>query len=129
MCAVDPGSPLVTRFLARHRQGVAAAYPALAAGDLVGTSAFLIMNEDEVVGLFAMVGHDGEGRVLLDYVTDRFRDLRPGRALYADQALTLEGISRLVVDPGAVTDAAYFEKVGFTRHGGMLVKALAGSLG
>lgn len=124
VCAVEPGSPLVARFLERNGRGIAAAYPAFRAGDLDGAAAFVTLWEDEVVGLFAMSRADGEGRVLVDFVTDRFRDLKPGRALYADPALAEGGTRRLVVDLAAVTDAAYFEAQGFTRCDGRLVREL-----
>lgn len=131
VCAVDPRSELVSRFLARHGADIATGFPSLAGrgldgAALAGSTVYLTLCDDEVVGLFAMVVEDGEGRILVDYVTDRFRDLRPGRTLYADPALAATGARRLVVDPTGVGDPAYFAAMGFERRGELLVRAPGG---
>lgn len=124
VCRVGAQNAVVTGLIDGHRAGTEASYPG-ALARLDGATCLLTLCDDEIVGLFAMRCADGEGHVVVDWVTDRFRDLKPGRALYADAALAGMGVRRLVVDPAAVADPAYFERVGFARDGAALVRTLA----
>lgn len=124
MSPASADEAVVRGFVERHRDGIDKPYPG-ATDRLSGATCFLTLCDDEVIGLFARRAGDGEGRVLVDWGTDRFRDLKPGRALYADAALAGMGVRCLVVDPAAVADPAYFERVGFARDGAALVRTLA----
>ena len=124
VCPALADDAVVHGFVERHREGIERAYPG-ATDRLAGATCFLTLCDDEVIGLFARRAGDGEGRVLVDWGTDRFRDLKAGRALYAAPALVGTGVRRLVVDPAAVADPAYFERVGFARDGAALVRTLA----
>ena len=129
VCPASPDDAVVEGFVERHREGIELAYPG-ALDRLAGAACFLTLCDDEVVGLFATETVDGvdgvdadapgTARVLVDWVTDRFRDLKPGRALYAHPALAGTGAHRLVVDPAAVADPAYFTRMGFVPDGGVL---------
>lgn len=129
VCPAEAGSPLVARFAERHGLDMRRAFPGFEAGRLEGARVLLTLCEDEVVGLFAYAreGEEGEaGRILVDYVTPRYRDLKPGRTLYADPALGADGLRRLVVRPEEVTDRVYFQRQGFTADGdGLLSRPLA----
>ncbi|QWW19201.1 hypothetical protein I6B53_08845 [Schaalia sp. 19OD2882] len=123
VCPVGADSALVARFVERHRQGIAGAHPGFASESLAGTCAYLTLCDDEVIGLFILrVDRGGQGRVLLDYVTDRFRDLTPGKVLYADAQIRAGGLDRLTVDPTSVTDTDYFRTQGFVEADGLLVR-------
>lgn len=129
VCPARPDDAVVAGFVERHRAGIEQAYPGALGrlGRSGGLTCFLTLCDDEVVGLFAMetaddvaAGAPGTARVLVDWVTDRFRDLKPGRALYAHPALAATGARRLVVDPATVADPGYFARVGFAPGGGVL---------
>lgn len=125
VCPVEPGSALVERFVQRHETGISQAFPGFEPEALTEARSFLTLCGDEVVGLFAYEQRGSVGHVLLDYVTDRFRDLKPGRTLYADQTIRAGGVSQLVVAAGAVQDVRYFEQQGFTATDGVLSRSLA----
>ncbi len=124
ICPVEPGCGLVADFLDRHGEGIREAYPQFDAAVPGGAQAFLTLFEDEVIGLFIFDVEDGDGVVLIDYVTQRFRDLKPGRTLYADPAIRTRGVGRLVVDPAVMADPAYFVKQGFAEEAGLLVRVM-----
>lgn len=130
VCPARPDDAVVAGFIERHRAGIEQAYPG-ALDRRAGSTCFLTLCDDEVVGLFAMETADdgaadapGTALVLLDWVTDRFRDLKPGRTLYAHPALAATGARRLVVDPGSVTDPGYFVRMGFVPGDGVLIRSL-----
>ncbi|WP_194949568.1 hypothetical protein [Actinomyces trachealis] len=125
VCAIESNSPLVTCFVQRHGAGIAKAFPGFDNSALAHARSFVTMCDDEVVGLFAYRQQDAEGRILLDYVTDRFRDLKPGRTLYADLAIRTGGVESLVVGEDAVQDLRYFEQQGFIAADGELRRSLA----
>jgi hypothetical protein len=74
--------------------------------------AFIVMRADETVGV-VIVHRDGEvARVVLDYVTPRYRDFTPGEFVWRRSGL-LEGLGfrRVVTSPAMV--GPYYDKVGF----------------
>ncbi len=109
---------LVGRFLMRHGTAVESAYPSFKREDLQGARNFFVMHEEEIIGLFSV---RADGRVVLDFVTDRFRDFTPGNFVYSNEEL-FDGISQLQIPATAITDPAYFKKQGFEQKGDMLVK-------
>lgn len=118
---VDARGELVRDFLTRHRAQVLRAHPSLPDVLSPGARALLTLHEDEVVGLFVCEPHGCQARVLVDFVTERFRDLKPGRALYSSPVVRAGGLERMVVEAGEVGDAAYFRKQGFVERDGRLV--------
>ncbi|SCL34022.1 hypothetical protein GA0070616_4859 [Micromonospora nigra] len=83
----------------------------------VGRTAFLVVREDEVVGVVLVrdVG-DGVAQIDLDYVTRRFRDFTPGEFVYRRSSLFADlGFRRVLSPPGMV--APYYHRVGFRRDG------------
>lgn len=133
VCPARPDDALVEGFIERHRAGIEQAYPGVLdrLGRSGGPTCLLTLCDDEVVGLFAMEIADGAAadapgtaRVLLDWVTGRFRDLKPGRTVYAHRALAATGARRLVIDPAAVTDPGYFGRMGFVPGNGGLSRSL-----
>ena len=123
---VDAASGPVADFVARHGDGIRGAFPAFRASDLEDSNAtaFLTMSGDEVAGLFAQVADGADGRILVDFVTERHRDLKPGSVLYADEKVRACAPSRLVVEVGAVSDPDYFRRMGFRDESGRLALSL-----
>jgi hypothetical protein len=78
--------------------------------------AFIVMRADETVGV-VVVHRDGDvARVVLDYVTPRYRDFTPGEFVWRRSGL-LEGLGfrRVVTSPAMV--GPYYDKVGFRPEG------------
>ncbi|MEO5652140.1 MAG: hypothetical protein ABIN79_08665 [Marmoricola sp.] len=81
-----------------------------------GRSAFLVQREDETVGV-VLICDDGDhvARVLLDYVTPRFRDFSPGEFVWRrSSALRERGFTRVETPPAMV--GAYYSRLGFTQQ-------------
>jgi hypothetical protein len=78
--------------------------------------AFIVMRADETVGV-VIVHRDGDvARVVLDYVTPRYRDFTPGEFVWRRSGL-FEGLGfRRVVTSSAMV-GAYYDKVGFRPEG------------
>jgi hypothetical protein len=131
--AVDPGSEYVRHLLRVHASDVdrtnrgfdlesVLAGPGRAWG-------FLVMRGDETVGLMVLREElrdgrpSGDVRVELDYVTARFRDLSVGSFVYrSDGRLAGLGMRRLLANSRMTDD--YFERVGFRREDGELVRSV-----
>jgi hypothetical protein len=87
--------------------------------------AFLIQKGDETVGV-VLLREDGDtARVMLDYVTPRYRDFSPGEFVWRRSGLLAgRGVRRVVTPPGMV--GAYYDRVGFRRQGESYVLDLPG---
>jgi hypothetical protein len=78
--------------------------------------AFLVQRSDETVGVVLLRVDGEEGRVLLDYVTPRFRDFSPGEFVWRRSGVLRDlGLRRVVTPPGMV--APYYDRIGFRRVG------------
>jgi hypothetical protein len=82
-----------------------------------GHRSYLILHGDETVGVVLLRDEgDGTARVVLDYVTRRFRDFSPGEFLWRRSTLLKEsGFTRVITPPGMV--APYYERLEFRREG------------
>ncbi|WP_300048158.1 hypothetical protein [Trueperella sp.] len=120
---VDAAAALPARFLDRHLPAITKAFPHFDREALSGAHVFLTLHEDEVIGLFALSADGDTGHILIDYVTERFRDLTPGTFLYNNAELfarlTLTSVTLPVRD---AADPMYFAKQGFTTRGDLLVR-------
>lgn len=78
--------------------------------------AFLVQKGDETVGVVLM-REDGEtAKVMLDYVTPRYRDFSPGEFVWRRSGLLAgRGIRQVVTPPGMV--GAYYDRLGFRQQG------------
>ncbi len=84
---------------------------------LAEQNAYLVLHGDETVGV-VLVRNAGDGvaRVVLDYVTPRFRDFSPGEFVWRRSGLLRDcGFTKVVTPPGMVSP--YYEDVGFHREG------------
>lgn len=80
-------------------------------------SAYLVQHGDETVGVVLIRdAGDGVAQVVLDYVTQRFRDFSPGEFVWRRSGLLRDGGFRRVVTPSGMV-APYYDKVGFRRDG------------
>ncbi len=85
-----------------------------------GQHAFLVQRSDETVGVVLLAVDGEEGRVLLDYVTPRFRDFSPGEFVWRRSGLLRDlGVRRVVTPPAMV--APYYDRIGFRREGASYV--------
>jgi hypothetical protein len=88
--------------------------PALEPDDL----AYQVLKGDETVGVIILRRDDDVARVLIDYVTPRFRDFAPGEFVWrTTEGLRAHGFRKVVTPPDMV--APYYERlgVGFRREG------------
>ena len=85
--------------------------------ELRGT-AFLVVREDETVGVVAL--HDGGNGVAvvdLDYVTPKYRDFTPREFVYRQSHMFTDRGFHTVVVPARPALTAYFTRLGFSRVG------------
>jgi hypothetical protein len=78
--------------------------------------AFVVMRADETVGV-VLLRRDGDvARILLDYVTPRYRDFTPGEFVWRHSGmLDGAGIRKVLTPPHMV--GAYYDRVGFRSSG------------
>jgi hypothetical protein len=78
--------------------------------------AFVVLKDDETVGVVLVEADGTVARVQLDYVTPRYRDYSPGEFVWRRSGLLREhGFARVVTPPGMV--APYYDRLGFHREG------------
>lgn len=120
-----PDDAVVDRFVTRNQSDIHRAYPNFTSGSLQGAQVFLVLYQEEIVGVFALQG-SGRSQIVLDFVTERFRDLTPGRHVYSDRSLfeSLE-VTEVSVPLEATSDPGYFRRLGFVSEGETLIKAVA----
>ena len=91
--------------------------PSVPGSDL---DAFLVQRGDETVGMVLLREEQQTARIVLDYVTPRYRDFSPGEFVWRRSGLLVErGIRRVVTPPDMV--GAYYDRLGFRREGGSWV--------
>lgn len=79
-------------------------------------SAFLVLRGDETVGLVLLRVEGGVGRILLDYVTPRFRDFAPGEFVWRRSDVLRDlGITKVVTPTGM--REPYYPRIGFRPEG------------
>lgn len=79
-------------------------------------SAFLIQKGDETVGVVLIEADGPTARILLDYVTPRYRDVSPGEFVWRRSDLLADkGFTTVLTRPGMVD--TYYHRIGFVAHG------------
>jgi hypothetical protein len=82
-------------------------------GAAPGAVAFLVQHGDETVGVVLVHdGGDGVARVVLDYVTPRFRDFSPGEFVWRRSSVLRDRGFRTVITPQNMV-APYYARLGF----------------
>ena len=117
----DPGEEYLRYLLRVHAADIAAVNPSFSAESTPFERGFLILHEDETVGLVLLHdAGDGLAQIALDYVTPRYRDFTPGEFVFLRSGLLADqGFLRVETMPGAVdvADAAtYYRRLGFTGN-------------
>jgi len=112
---VPAHGPLLAQLVERHRDDVARFHPRFS-GPTADADAFVIMSGDEVAGCVVVHDEDGVAQIELDYVTERFRDLSPGRFVFRRGGVLAERGYRAVAS-APDTAEPYYEQVGFERRG------------
>jgi hypothetical protein len=116
---VGPTDAYLCHFLTVHEADIRRHQPGFVPGDLhEGDLAFQVEKGDETVGV-VLIRRDGDiARVLLDYVTPRFRDFSPGEFVWRRASrLRDRGFRKVLTPPGMV--APYYDRLdtGFRREG------------
>lgn len=98
--------------LATHREDIARFQPDFTEPH-PDEDAFVVVRGDETVGVVVLAREDGDtARILLDYVTPRYRDFTPGEFVWRRSGLLEDlGIHRVRTSPAMV--GAYYDRVGF----------------
>jgi len=114
---VQPRDAYFQHFLTVHGHDLRRFFPAFE-GTEADDLAFQVQTGDETVGC-VLIRPEGEvARVLLDYVTPRYRDFSPGEFVWRrNPRLKQRGFTRVVTPPDMV--APYYERLGlgFRREG------------
>ncbi len=111
----------LNHFLAVHSEDIAKHHPSsppVEAGDL----AYQVLKGDETVGVIILRRDADVARVLVDYVTPRFRDFEPGEFVWrTTTGLRDRGFRKVVTPPDMV--GPYYERLdlGFRREGSSYV--------
>ncbi|WP_454083938.1 hypothetical protein [Georgenia sp. Marseille-Q6866] len=112
---VPARGPLLAQLVDRHREDVARFHPGFTA-PTAEADAFVVMSGDEVAGWVVVHDDDGVAQIEVDYVTERFRDLSPGRFVFRRSGVLAErGYRAVAWAPDTVEP--YYEQVGFERRG------------
>ncbi len=118
---VSASDSYLQHFLGVHGDDIAKHHPsspAVESDDL----AYQVLKGDETVGVIILRRDGDVARVLVDYVTPRFRDFEPGEFVWrTTEGLRQLGFRKVVTPPDML--APYYERldVGFRREGSSYV--------
>jgi hypothetical protein len=108
---VGPADAYLRHFLGVHADDIAQYQPGFDSDDLGGDDlTFQVVRGDETVGV-VLIRRDGDvARVLLDYVTPRYRDFSPGEFVWnRTPRLRARGFRKVVTPPGMVSP--YYDRL------------------
>ncbi len=111
-------SGLLTKFFVIYQADIRKHFPEFTEESLRQATVFFILRNVVPVGLFAYEKNpDGEIRVLLDYVTPNYRDLKNARFVYTDIAHLLRetGFSYFVTYSAVPVHQKYLKRMGFEQ--------------
>lgn len=115
---VDPDSRYLEGLLTFWHDEVDRFFPGFGPDHLEGTEVRLVLRNMLPVGVFAWrdVG-DGDARVILDWVTPDYRDLKNARFVLgaAPSEMGVDGIRRLVAKSSVPAHQKYLMRVGFVQ--------------
>ena len=108
---VGPGDAYLHYFLGVHAADIERHQPGFAADQLGEDDlAFQVQSGDETVGVVLIRGEGEVAQVLLDYVTQRYRDFSPGEFVWRQAARLRNRGFRKVVTPPAMR-APYYDRL------------------
>lgn len=114
---VQPRDAYFQHFVTVHVQDLRRFFPAFESTE-PDDLAFQVQSGDETVGCVLIRPEGDVARVVVDYVTPRYRDFSPGAAVWRrNPVLEQRGFSRVVTPPDMVSP--YYKRldVGFRREG------------
>lgn len=119
--AAEPESDLVKKIISNNREDISKYNPQIDAAN--AKDAFVIMRDNEVVGLtLSRDEGDSTAHLLLDYVTEKYRDCTPGEFLFGpDGWFVKRGYQRITANTGGPD---YYQKIGFQVKEGQYAKSL-----
>ena len=107
---VQPRDAYFQHFLTVHVKDLRRFFPAFE-GTEADDLAFQVQTGDETVGCVLIRPEGDVARVLVDYVTPRYRDFSPGEFVWrSNPVLRQRGFTRVVTPPDMV--APYYERLG-----------------
>ena len=111
---------LLAHFLKLHGEDARQYYPEFDAAR-PSQATVMVVRGDETVGVVVIADTvDQTAQVSLDYVTERFRDLSPGRFVYSNSGLFDRlGVDRVVSLGG---DPDYLARMGFSQQNGSWIR-------
>lgn len=114
---VGPEDQYLRHVLGLHREDILRYQPDFSWSPGDGDEhAFIVMKGDETVGVVVLRQDGAVARILLDYVTPRYRDFTPGEFVWRRSGmLTALGVRQVTTPPDMV--GAYYDHVGFRRSG------------
>jgi GNAT superfamily N-acetyltransferase len=123
----ERGSAWLEFFYETHEDEISRIFGSSAFSDAKGFSYFVCNNE--IAGLFAWKDAEGgDCRILIDYVTPRYRDTRIGRYFFQQQLphFREQGFRRFVYRDVGPEHWAYLRRIGFTEtdEGGCFAKEI-----
>lgn len=118
---VDGDDTFLRHVLRVHGGDILAFNPSFVHEPFGTDTAFLVLRGDETVGVMVLRDEGaGTARLLLDYVTPRYRDLTPGEFVFGpDGPLRAHGFRRVIVPSDMVEP--YYEGLGLRREGDVYV--------
>lgn len=122
---VEPDDAYLRHFLKVHADDTQQHFPAFDPA-AIGERAFLVLRQDEAVGVVAIQHVQGTtARLSLDYVTPRFRDFSPGEFVYRESGLfEAMGVTEIIA-PDMREDDPYPAQMGFSRRDDQWVRSVA----
>lgn len=119
---VNHADAVLAHFLKNHIDDAQQFYPAFDPSKPTETNV-LVMRGDEAVGLVVIdETSEDTAHVSLDYVTERFRDLSPGKFVYTNSGLFDRlGVTRIQADAG---DPDYLQNMGFAKIDGAWTRSV-----
>jgi hypothetical protein len=113
---VGTGDEFLAHVLRSHAEDIHRFQPDIDATAPGADHAFVVLKGDETVGVVLLQAAGEEARILLDYVTPRYRDFAPGEFVFRRSGILRDlGIHRVRTPPQMVD--AYYANVGFRREG------------
>ena len=123
---VSPSDEYLRHMLRVHGADILKFNPSFVHDPSATHGAFLIQKEDETVGVVLLCTEGDTANVLLDYVTQRYRDFSPGEFVWRRSSLLKDhGIRHVVTSPGMV--GAYYARIGFHQEGERWVLDVVGN--
>ncbi len=102
--------------VASHREDIARFQPDFSWHPDRADLAFIVARGDETVGVVVVHRNGDVARVVLDYVTPKYRDFTPGEFVWRRSGMFESlGFRRVVTSPTMV--GAYYDEVGFRTDG------------